>query len=217
MGLQPVDPPSRKGVRRSPLALAAFLGLAAAGASADDSPGPALKTCAAISDAPSRLACFDALARGSASATTDAAHPSHWRIQQNKSSLDSDAEPTGLNVNPAADPARSDPAAIVLRCRRRKTEFFVATSGSWGEGVERFAISYRINDGAPIDANWTSSASGKAAFAPDDPVAFAQSLPDPGTLFVRILDADGEAHEATFTLDGIAEIRRAIALACGWS
>lgn len=201
-------------LKSAPLAvfiLAIFAVIGAPCASAEDNLGPALKRCAAISEGTARLACFDALAP-----TPAAKRPSHWRIQETGSAPRGDADATALNVNPEADPNRSDPAAIVLRCRQGKTEFFVATSGSWGEDVQRFAISYRINDGASVDANWTSSASGKAAFAPGDPIAFAQSLPDEGRLFVKILDAEGATHEATFTLDGIAEIRHDIAVACGW-
>jgi type VI secretion system (T6SS) VasI/EvfG family protein len=196
--------------------LAAALGsLAAPCAPADGDLSSKVKACATIAGAPDRLACFDALAgkEPPAPATVVAAH---WEIRESKSAVDSSPETTGLNALSPAQSTGLDPAALVLRCRDHKTEFFIAANDPWGGSADSLRVFYRTDDGVAVERDWLSSPSGKAAFAPGDAIAFAQSLPESGKLFIRVFDAIGEKHEATFQLDGIAEVRRRVAAACDW-
>jgi hypothetical protein len=197
-------------------ALAAAVGSSTApGASADSDLSSRLKACGAIAAAAERLACFDALG-GKETPATPAVVASHWEIRENKTAADSSRETTGLNALPAPLSAGADPAALVLRCRDHKTEFFIAANDAWRKDAGSLKVFYRAEDGAAVERDWPGSPSGKAAFAPGDAIAFAQSLPESGALFIRVFDATGEPHEATFQLDGIAEVRRRVAAACDW-
>jgi hypothetical protein len=191
---------------------AALVSSTAPYASADSDLSSRLKACGAIAAGAERLACFDALA-GKETPAAPTVVASHWEIRESKSAVDSSPETTGLN---ALASVGVDPAALVLRCRDHKTEFFIAANDPWRKDAGGVRVFYRTGDGAAIERDWPGSASGKAAFAPGDTIAFAQSLPESGELFIRVFDATGEPHEAIFQLDGIAEVRRRVAAACDW-
>jgi hypothetical protein len=194
---------------------AALVSSSAPHASAGGDLASRFKACGGIAAAAERLACFDALA-GEEPPAAPVVVASHWEIRESKSAVDSSSETTGLNVLPVALSAGADPAALVLRCRDHKTEFFIAANDPWRKDAGSLRVFYRTGDGAEVERDWPGSASGKAAFSPGDTIAFAQSLPEKGELFIRVFDATGEPHEASFQLDGIAEVRRRVAAACDW-
>jgi hypothetical protein len=58
---------------------------------------------------------------------------------------------------------------------------------------------------------------GRAAFAPDA-IAFIQSLPDNGELWIKTTrSTDGKVKEGKFNLGAVSEVRDKVAKACDWA
>jgi hypothetical protein len=68
--------------------------------------------------------------------------------------------------------------------------------------------------GPTVAQTWLGSPTIDEVRYPDDALALIRSLPDEGALFVRVTDAQGRGHDATFQLKGLARAGALIARAC---
>ena len=165
--------------------------------------------CSTISNDETRLRCFDDLfstKRSERDATGTASPKSNWSIVE-------DTSPTDNSPQFSGGMAVGD-AALILRCRERKTEAAFSTRDTY-LGDESVTVRFRIDLQEPVKEEWRSSMDGRAAFAPH-PVDFIRALPDSGRVFIRALSADGNNKDANFQLAGVSEIREKIARACNW-
>ena len=105
---------------------------------------------------------------------------------------------------------------LVAFCQDRQTGFAVTTSGTWGYSFFglSYRVTFRIDDGPEVAETWFGSPAINEALFPGDALAFLRTLPDEGSLFIRVTDAQGRDHDATFRLKGLAAARDAIARAC---
>jgi hypothetical protein len=77
-------------------------------------------------------------------------------------------------------------------------------------------ITYRIDQNAPVTAQWPLATNGTGVFYPSSPIRFIRSMPAQGQFLVRLYDSQGSYGEAAFTLDGIETVRTAVSGACKW-
>jgi hypothetical protein len=88
--------------------------------------------------------------------------------------------------------------------------------GVEARGSADYAISYRINDGQPVQLAAGSPLSGAGAAFTGDVVRLLQSLPEEGDIAVRLAPRTGAAQEGHFLLGGLKMVREKVAVACKW-
>ena len=104
---------------------------------------------------------------------------------------------------------------LSIYCRGGRTELVVAGPAVSRSG-EHYSISYRINDGQPVQFAAASPSFGKGAAFQGDVIPLLQSLPEHGDVFIRLSTRTGAAQEGYFSLAGLKLVREKIAVACKW-
>jgi hypothetical protein len=136
-----------------------------------------------------------------------------WIISEMMSPLDYSQQVIARKTFPAA--TNDAPSSLLIGCRGVRTEFSVGTSGTWRPtNFGDFKVAYRIEGQPEIQDRWASAGGGRSAVFRGDAVKLINLLPDAGSIWVRVHDFDGTAHEATFQLTGLDPVRRRIAAAC---
>ena len=112
-------------------------------------------------------------------------------------------------------PGSTDRSGLMLRCQDRKTEVAIVPESFVQCGGDPVRVIYRIDQGKPIEANWSQASSCGGALAPD-PIPFIRALTDNGKLFFRVVDRKGVPHDAVFELGAVSDLRAKVAEACHW-
>jgi hypothetical protein len=170
----------------------------------------AFKLCRVVKEDAERLKCYDGIAALAGATKPDAPEPpSVWLIDEKKSPLDdSPVVSAGLS-------ATDGQGMMILRCKERSSDVVVMPSRFIQCGGDSVRVTYRIDQGEPIDARWSPSSACNAVFA-GSPVPFMRALRDGGRLFVRVTDRQGVPHDAVFDLGAVGDVRAKIAAACQW-
>ena len=196
----------------------ASLGQVVCAQSADDAV-TRFKSCLQL-DGAARGECLEKLSQELSGASAPASAPAqpsgaNWVISQTTSPIDYSPQITAAISSESAE--KDAPSSFAIRCRGQRTELLVSTAGSWRPSNNgEFKVSYRINDQPAIEERWAAFAGGRSAFFKGDVVQFLRSLPEQGRISVSVYDWQGPAHEATFQLSGLEDVRRRIAAACKW-
>ena len=193
-----------------PVALALVSGIALA-QGADD-PMTQLRACSLMERA-DRLECLDKLSRGVAPQARPASQADGWIISQTTSPVDYTPIVTATTSARQVDGGYA--IQLSIRCRGGRTELAVAGSGISGRG-EDYVISYRVNDGEPVQIAATVPAFGVGVAFKGEAVPLLQSLPDQGDLAIRISPRVGTARDGIFSLAGLETVRGKMAAACKW-
>jgi hypothetical protein len=200
----------KRGTIPFPVALAILneIGLAQG---ADD-PMAQLRACSLMERA-DRLECLDKLSRGIAPQARPAPQEDGWIVSQTTSPVDYTPIATATTSSRQVE---SGPAMqLSIRCRGGHTELAVAGPAISGRG-EDYVISYRVNDGQPVQIAATVPAFGAGVALKGDAVPLLQSLPDQGDLTIHISPRVGTAHDGIFSLAGLQTVRGKMAAACKW-
>ena len=171
-----------------------------------------LRACSLMERA-ERLECLDKLARDIAAPDRAAGSGDNWIISETTSPV---------NYTPmvtATASSRGGPDGSLMRltihCRGGRTELVVS-----GPAVSRsssdYTISYRVNDGQPVQLQAASPSFGTGAAFTGDVVRLLQSLPEDGHIAVRITARAGAAQDGHFLLGGLKSAREKLAGACKW-
>jgi hypothetical protein len=187
-----------------PVALAIVNGIALA-QGADD-PVAQLRACSLMERA-DRLECLDKLSRRLAP------QEDGWIVSQTTSPVDYTPIATATTSSRQAE--SGPPVQLSIRCRGGHTELAVAGPAISGRG-EDYVISYRVNDGQPVQIAATVPAFGAGVAFKGDAVSLLQSLPGQGDLTIRISPRVGTAHHGIFSLAGLQTVRGKMAAACKW-
>ena len=157
-----------------------------------------------------RLECLDKLSRATAPARREASRADNWTVSETTSPVD---------YSPIATATTSDSVdssmKLSIRCRGGRTELSFVGPAISGRG-DGYVISYRINDGRPVQVAATVPAAGSGVAVAGDAVRLLQSLPDNAVLAVHLSPGAGVAHDATFSLAGLDAIRARMAATCKW-
>jgi hypothetical protein len=203
-------------VRRVPLAAIALASASQVvwGQPADDAVAR-FKSCLQ-NDGAARLECLDKLSRElSGESAPPPAQPNggSWVISETTSPVDYSPQVTAAIASETA--VKDAPSSFAIRCRGQRTEVLVSTLGSWRPSNSgEFKVVYRINDQPAVEGRWASFGSGRGAVFKGDVIQFLRSLPELGRISISVYDWQGSAHEATFQLSGLGDVRRKIAAAC---
>jgi len=195
-----------------PFAVAIVVTSGIALAQGTEDPMAKLRDCSAMERA-ERLECLDKASRTIAPAHQQAPKGDNWTISLTTSPVD--YSPVATATTSSRDGAGESAMKLSIRCRGGRTELVVVGPGISGRSDD-YAISYRINDGQPLQIAAAVPASGAGVAFAGDVVRLLQSLPDGGSLRIHLAPRAGTALAGMFSLAGLETVRAKLAAACKW-
>jgi hypothetical protein len=192
------------------LAFEVASGIAFAQGAAD--PMAHLRACAVMEQA-ERLECLDRLSRDIAAPVRAARGGDNWIISETTSPVNY----TPMVTATAFSRGGSDGSLmrLAIHCRGGRTELVVSGPAVSTGGMD-YTISYRVNDGQPVQLAAGRPSFGTGAAFTGDIVRLLQSLPEDGHIAVRITTRSGAAQDGHFLLGGLKTAREKLAAACKW-
>jgi len=171
-----------------------------------------LRACSLMEPA-EQLACLDNVSRSIAPERRQAPKTDNWIVSETTSLVDYSpiATATTFSRDGPSEPAMK----LSISCRGGRTELIVAGSGISGRSDD-YAISYRINDGQPLQVAAAVPALGAGVAFAGDVVRLLQSLSDGGSLSIHLARRAGTARAGMFSLAGLETVRAKMAAACKW-
>ena len=171
-----------------------------------------LRACSLMEHA-ERLECLEKLSRKIAPPAAPAPGSDNWIVSETTSPVDY----TPIVSATAVSTGGSDGSSMHLsiHCRGGRTELVVAGPAVSRSGGD-YVISYRINDGQPVQLAAGSPSFGTGVAFTGDIVRLLQSLPENGHIAVRISARGGAAQDGRFSLGGLKTVREKLAAACKW-
>ena len=100
-----------------------------------------------------------------------------------------------------------------INCRAGRVELVVAGL-ALSRRAEEYTITWRVNDGPPVQVAAGTPASGTGAAFGGDAMRLLRSLPEEGSLTVRLATRQGASHEGLFSLSGLKPVRDKVSAAC---
>ena len=172
-----------------------------------------LRACAIIAEHAERLECLDKLSRDIAAPDRTARGGDNWIISETTSPVNY----TPIVTATAFSRGGSDDSLtkLAIYCRGGRTEL-VVSGLAVSRGSADYTISYRVNDGQPVQLPAASPSFGTGAAFTGDIVRLLQSLPEDGHIAVRITTRSGAAQDGHFLLGGLKTAREKLAAACKW-
>jgi hypothetical protein len=192
------------------VALAVTSGIALAQGTED--PMAQLRACSLMERA-ERLECLDKVSRSIAPERRQAPKTDNWIVSETTSPVDYSLIATATTFS--RDGPSESAMKLSIRCRGGRTELVVAGPGISGRSDD-YAISYRINDGQPLQIAAAVRAFGASVAFAGDVVRLLQSLPDGGSLSIHLAPRAGPAQAGMFSLAGLETVRAKMAAACKW-
>jgi len=179
-------------------------------AQATSDPMADLRACSLMEHA-ERLECLEKLSRSIAPPAGPAPGSDNWVVSETTSPVDY----TPIVTATALSTGGSSSMRLSIHCRGGRTELVVA-GPAVSRGSGDYVISYRINDGQPVQLAAGSPSFGTGAAFTGDIVRLLQSLPENGHIAVRISARGGAVQDGRFSLGGLKTVREKLAAACKW-
>ncbi len=177
-----------------------------------DDPMAQLRACSVMERA-ERLDCLDKVSRSIPPERRQARETDSWIVSETTSPVD--YSPIAAATTFSRDGPSESAMRLSIRCRGGRTELVVVGPGISGRSDD-YAISYRINDGQPLQIAAAVPASGAGIAFGGDVVRLLQSLPDGGSLRIHLAPRAGTALAGMFSLAGLETVRAKLAAACKW-
>ena len=194
------------------LIVAFEVGSAVAFAQGASDPVEHLRACSLLGPQ-ERLECLEKLSRTIAPPARPATTGETWIVSETTSPVDYTPIVTATASSRGAPNAPA--MQLSIQCRGTRTELVVSGPAILGKGTD-YAMSYRINDGQPVQLAAGSPSSGTGAGFTGDIVRLLLSLPEEGDIAIRLSSRTGAAQEGHFSLGGLKMVREKVAVACKW-
>ena len=169
-----------------------------------------LRACSLMEHA-ERLECLEKLSRKIAPPAGPAPGSDNWVVSETTSPVDY----TPIVTATALSTGGSSSMRLSIHCRGGRTELAITEPTVSRSSVD-YVISYRINDGQPVQLAAGSPSFGTGAAFTGDIVRLLQSLPENGHIAVRISARGGAVQDGRFSLGGLKTVREKLAAACKW-
>jgi hypothetical protein len=131
-----------------------------------------------------------------------------WIVSETRSPVD--YSPVAIATTSAGE------LQLSIQCRGGRTEMVIA-SPRLALRADTQAVSYTVNDGAPVPIAFGPSSSGNGLALRVDVPRLLMALPDRGELSFRIAGRQGQALEASVALAGLRPLHGRMAGPCKWS
>jgi hypothetical protein len=169
-----------------------------------------LRACSLMEHA-ERLECLEKLSRKIAPPAGPAPGSDNWVVSETTSPVDY----TPIVTATALSTGGSSSMRLSIHCRGGRTELAITEPTVSRSSVD-YVISYRINDGQPVQLAAGSPSFGTGVAFTGDIVRLLQSLPENGHISIHISARAGPAQDGRFSLGGLKTVREKLAAACKW-
>jgi hypothetical protein len=176
-----------------------------------DDPMAHLRSCSLMERA-QRMECLDRLSRDIGPSDRSVRGADNWIISETTSPVNYTPIATATALSRGGPDGSS--MQLSIHCRGGRTELVVAGTSIYGG--EDSAISYRVNDGQPVQLAATSPSFGPGVAFTSDVVRLLQSLPEEGHIAIRISTRSKVAQDGHFLLTGLKAVRERLAATCKW-
>src|SRR6476661_5546464 len=171
-------------MRTAAIPISVAFGLASAAAFAQGASDPVahLRACSLMERA-ERLECLEKLSRSIAPPARPAPVGDNWIVSETTSPVD--YAPIVAATTPSRGGSNNPSMQLSIYCRGGRTELVIAGPAVSRSSAE-YAISYRINDGQPVQLAAAAPSFGTGVAFTGDVVRLLQSLPEEGDIAVRL-------------------------------
>lgn len=143
-----------------------------------------------------------------------------WSIESSRAVVDDSPQVVAINHSQFQPNNFMGQTALVARCIEGETAFVFVQDDFLMNDYQRnsFEMTIRIDELPPQQSRWNSLTSNKGAgLFGRDAETFIRSIYDAERLFLRLVESNGQQHDALFELAGAQDGFEAIAAACGWT
>lgn len=193
-----------------PLAVTFEIVCGCAYAQGPNDPMTKLRACSMM-EGQARLECLEDLSRKIAPPGRSEPHD-NWLLSETTSPVDYSPMVTATTFARGSDGAAMQ---LTIHCRKGRTEL-VLPGPAVPRRAEEYTISYRIDADPPVQVAAAPPSFGSGVAVRGDVVRLLQSLPDEGSIAVRLSARTGAAQEGSFLLGGLKTVREKLAVACKW-
>jgi len=171
-----------------------------------------LRACSQMEGA-ARTECLEKLSRSIPPPARPAPGGDNWIVSETTSPVN--YTPIVTATTSSRGGSNGSAMQLSIQCRGGRTELVVAGPAVSRSSAE-YALSYRINDGQPVQLAAGSPSSGTGVAFTGDVVRLLQALPEEGEIAVRLATRTGAAQDGRFLLGGLKMVREKVAVACKW-
>jgi hypothetical protein len=143
-----------------------------------------------------------------------------WTIETSRAAVDDSPQIVALNHSQFRPNNFMGQTALVARCIEGETAFVFVQDDFLMNDFRRnsFEMTLRIDDQPSQQSRWSSLTSNQGAgLFGRDAEAFIRSIYDADRLFIRLVESNGQQHDALFELAGAQDAFEEVAAACGWT
>jgi hypothetical protein len=143
-----------------------------------------------------------------------------WTIESSRAAVDDSPQIIALNHSQFQPNNFMGQTALVARCIEGETAFVFVQDDFLMNDFQRnsFEMTLRIDDQPSQQARWNSLTTNKGAgLFGREAETFIRSIYDAERLFLRLVESNGQQHDAQFDLAGSQDAIEAVAGACGWT
>jgi hypothetical protein len=143
-----------------------------------------------------------------------------WSIESTRAAVDDSPQIVALNHSQFQPNSFMGQTGLVARCIEGETAFVFVQDDFLMKDFRRdsFDMTLRIDDQPSQQSQWSGLTSNKGAgLFGREAETFIRSIYDAERLFIRLVESNGQQHDALFELAGAQDAFEAIAAACGWT
>lgn len=143
-----------------------------------------------------------------------------WDIETQRAPVDDSPQVTAVNYSQYDAHSFGGLTALIARCTEGKTAFIFVQDDFLLSDFRRngFEMTIRVDDAPALTTRWGDLTNSKGAGVFGAAAeTFIRSIYDAKKLFVRLIENNGQQHDAVFDLSGGADAYESVASACGWT
>jgi hypothetical protein len=143
-----------------------------------------------------------------------------WTIESTRAAVDDSPQIIALNHSQFQPNNFTGQTALVARCIEGETALvFVQDDFLLNDfRTNSFEMTLRIDDQPSQQSSWSSLTSNQGAgLFGREAETFIRSIYNAERLFIRLVESNGQQHDAQFDLAGSQDAIEAVAAACGWT
>jgi hypothetical protein len=143
-----------------------------------------------------------------------------WTIETERAAVDDSPQITAVNYSEHQPNNFMGLTALIARCTEGETALIFIQDDFLMNDFRRnsFEITLRVDENPAQQSRWNTLTNNKGAgLFGRDAETFIRTIYDAETLFIRLVESNGQQHDALFELDGSQDAFEAVAGACGWT
>jgi len=143
-----------------------------------------------------------------------------WTIETERAAVDDSPQITALNYSQYDPNNFMGLTTLIARCIEAETAFIFVQDDFLMSDFRRnsFEMTLRIDDEPAREARWSGLTNNKGAgLFGREAESFIRTIYDADQLFVRLVESNGQRHDALFELAGAKDAFEEVAAACGWT